>query len=116
MCSHRNHWSKDQIVVVLSPKLIAKSIIGLIDLNELFMSFLVSWIILRMILDGKPSVSSFDIIKSGVSLEPKGSKVVVQGIWEMLIEEFLLVLVAKSMLIEESIKGGVCIFKAVFAT
>lgn len=79
------------------------------------MGFLVSLVVLRMILDGKLSVSSFDIIKSGVSFESKGSKVVVQGVWEVLIEKFLLVLVGQSMFIEESLKGGVCIFKAVFA-
>lgn len=49
MSFHRNHRSENEIIVVISSKFITKSVIGLINLNKLFVSLLVSGIILRMI-------------------------------------------------------------------
>ena len=42
MSSYRNHLSKHQIIIVLPLVLIAKSIVGLIDFNELLMGLLIS--------------------------------------------------------------------------
>lgn len=42
MSSHGNHLSKHQIIIVLPLVLIAQSIVGLIDLDELLMGLLIS--------------------------------------------------------------------------
>lgn len=105
MCSYRHHLSKEEIVIILSPELVGKSVIGFIDLNELSMSSFIIGIVFGVVLQSKFSICNLDVIKSSVSIYTKHFVVVAKRVGEMLIEELLLLFIDNAVLIEESVKG-----------
>ena len=110
---HRDHLSENPVVVIFSSELIAKSVVGLVDFDELGFCLFVAWAIFGMILDGQFTICLFDLIHSGILSHSKHFVVVVERVGVVLVKELLFVFIFDSMLIEEFLKGRVGIFKGV---
>lgn len=78
------------------------------------MCFLASRIIFRMVFNSKPSISCFYLLEACVSWNLKNVIIVSFSLGEMLLKEFLLMLVIYSILFKEFFKSFVSIIKRVF--
>lgn len=110
---HRDHLSENPVVVIFSSELIAKSVVGLVDFDELGFCLFVAWAIFGVVLDGQFTICLFDLIHSGILSHSEHFVVVAEGVGVVLVEELLFVFIFDSMLIEEFLKGRVGIFKGV---
>lgn len=113
MSSQWHHLSKDKVVIILSPELIGKSVIGFIHFHKLSMSSFIVRIIFGMVFQGKFSICSLNVIKSSSLSNSKNFIVIVQRIWKMLIEELFLILINDFVFIEELVKGWIGILERV---
>jgi hypothetical protein len=110
---HWYHLSEEDVVIVFSFQLGREGIEGLIDLDKLGMSGFVVGVILGVILEGKFAVGDLDLLKSGGSGDAEGVVVVGEGVWVVLVEELLLLLVDQSVLVEEALEGRVSVLQRV---
>lgn len=71
-----DHSSENEVIVVLSPELITKSIVGLVDLNELLAGLWVALVVLGMVFERELPIGGFDLIHRGISGESENGVVV----------------------------------------
>lgn len=110
---HRNHFSKDPVIIIFSLEFVTKTIICLIDFHELSVGFFIARISLRMVLQSKFSVCFSNLVHSRRFRNPQYFVVVVERIGIVFIEKLFFFLIDQSMFIEEFLESRVGIFKGI---
>jgi len=105
--------STETHVVNVSSGEIRQMVVSIRNIQEVLFSRFVSWIGSWMILEGQLLVSSFDLIKGGVSSHTKDLIVALLLLRIMLLEEVLFVLIHHSFVFIEPIKDLVGIINGV---
>ena len=113
MSPQRFNSSSHDVVIVLSTRLIRKSVKGLTNLNELFMGFLIVGIVLRVVFQSKSTIRFLYLVHRSILGHLKNIIVRFLFIGIVLLKEFLLIFVLHPMLIEESFEGFLSIIDRV---
>jgi hypothetical protein len=113
---HWDHRPKYKLIVVLPSELITKSVVCLIYSNKFFWDLLVIRIVFRVVLNRESSVSIFNLVQRCISIQAQNRVIILEWIWIVFLQKFLLLLSFWSVLIEKSFKSRVRILEIIFSS